>query len=99
MKAIATSQTEQKGWGKYLDRKAAEYLATKQIIKSHPIPGDGAQAPGFVTLRQWGEQYATHFYNSQDGGFHHGHYFSKLDDAETNFARRVKQYVSALIAD
>ena len=95
MKAIATSQIEQKAWDKYLDRKAAEYLATKQIIKSHPIPGDGAQAPGFVTLRQWGQQWATHFYNAQDGGFHNGHYFAKLNDAEVDFARRVTEYAPA----
>jgi hypothetical protein len=85
----------QKGWDNYLDRKAAEFLATKQIIKSHLVPGDGAQAPGFVTLRQWGEQYATHFYNSQDGGFHHGHYFTNLSNAEADFARRVTEYAPA----
>ena len=82
----------QKGWDKYLDRKAAEFLQAQQIIKAHPVPGDGAQAPGFLTLRQWGQQYATHFYNSQDGGFHHGHYFSNLPDAEADFARRVSEY-------
>jgi hypothetical protein len=85
----------QKGWDKYLDRKAAEFLATKQIIKSHLVPGDGAQAPGFVTLRQFGAQWATHFYNAQDGGFHHGHYFANLAQAEIDFARRVKQYAPA----
>jgi hypothetical protein len=85
----------QKGWDKYLDRKAAEFLATKQIIKSHLVPGDGAQAPGFVTLRQLGQQYATHFYNSQDGGFHHGHYFTNLSNAEADFARRVTEYAPA----
>ncbi|MEG5173224.1 hypothetical protein [Microcoleus sp. B3-D7] len=82
----------QKGWDKYLDCKAAEFLAAKQIIKSHPVPGDGAQASGFVTLRQWGQQYATHFYNAQDGGFHHGHYFPNLSQAETDFACRVNGY-------
>ncbi|MEG4406375.1 hypothetical protein [Microcoleus sp. MON2_D5] len=85
----------QKDWDKYLDRKAAEFLAAKQIIKSHLVPGDGAQAPGFVTLRQWGLQYATHFYNAQDGGFHHGHYFPNLPQAEADFARRVNDYAPA----
>jgi hypothetical protein len=82
----------QKGWYKYLDRKAAEFLATQQIIKSHPVAGDGTQAPGCLVLRKFGEQYATHFYNEQDGGFHHGHYFSNLPDAEADFARRVSNY-------
>jgi hypothetical protein len=95
MKAIATSQTEQKGWDKYLDHKAAEFLAAKQIIKSHPVPGDGDQAPGFLVLRQFGQQWATHFYNAQDGGFHHGHYFAKLTDAKTDFSHRVANYAPA----
>jgi hypothetical protein len=86
----------QKGWYKYLDRKAAEFLATQQIIKSHPVAGDGAQAPGCLVLRQFGTQYATHFYNEQDGGFYHGHYFSKLADAEVDFNRRVTQYAPTL---
>ncbi|MEG5066782.1 hypothetical protein QUB33_24505 [Microcoleus sp. B3-A4] len=85
----------QKGWDKYLDRKAAEFLQAQQIIKSHPIPGGGGQAPGFLVLRRRGEQYATHFYNSQDGGFHHGHYFANLAQAEADFARRVTEYAPA----
>jgi hypothetical protein len=42
-----------------------------------------------------GQQYATHFYNSQDGGFHHGHYFTNLSNAEADFARRVTEYAPA----
>ncbi len=96
MQAQAISQ---KSWNKYLARKAAEFLKTKQVIKSHPIPGDGAQAPGYITLRQWGaEQWVTHFFNSQDGGFHNGHYFTSLTDAEADFARRVAEYAPARAA-
>lgn len=92
-------KTEQKAWDNYLARQAAEFLATKQIIKSHPVAGDGAQATGCLVLRQLGQQYATHFYNAQDGGFHHGHYFSRLDDAEADFARRVTEYAPVLTAN
>jgi hypothetical protein len=71
-----------------------EFLQTHQIIKSHPVTGDRVRAPGCVTLTQWGAQWATHFYNEQDGGFHHGHYFTNLNDAEADLARRVAEYVS-----
>lgn len=71
----------------------AEFVQRKSILKSHPVPGDGVQAPGFVTLRDWGDgQWATHFYNVQDGAFHNGHYFTSLADAEANFARRLTEY-------
>jgi hypothetical protein len=75
----------------------AEFIQHKSILKSHPIPGDGAQAPGAITLRQWGpDQWSTHFYNAQDGGFHNGRYFGSLPDAEVDFARRVVQYAPLL---
>jgi len=82
----------QKSWNEYLDCKAAEFLATQKILKLHPVLGDGAQAPGHVVLRQFGQQWATHFYNDQDGGFHHGHYFASLEKAEADFEKRVAQY-------
>jgi hypothetical protein len=67
------------------------------ILKSHPIPGDGCQAPGRITLREWGkEEWATHFYNAQDGGFYYGHYFTDLREAEANFELRVKEYLGLL---
>ena len=92
-------EINQKGWDKYLTRKASEFLTKQQIIKLHPVAGDGAQAPGSVVLRKWGEQWATHFYNDQDGGFHHGHYFSNLPDAETDFNRRVSNYAPLTAAN
>ena len=75
----------------------AEFIQRKSIIKSHNIPGDGTQAPGAVTLRQWGEnQWATHFYNAQDSGFHSGRYFGSLSKAEADFARRMTEYAPLL---
>jgi hypothetical protein len=68
---------------------------TQSILKSHPIPGDGAQAPGRITLREWcpNEEWVTHFYNLQDGGFYYGRYFTNYDEAEANFEQRVKEYL------
>ncbi|MEG4092792.1 hypothetical protein [Microcoleus sp. Pol12B4] len=68
------------------------------ILKSHPIPGDGGQAPGYITLREWrpNEEWVTHFYNCQDGGFYYGRYFTDLAEAEANFELRVKEYLGFL---
>jgi hypothetical protein len=68
------------------------------ILKSHPIPGDGGQAPGRITLREWrkNEEWVTHFYNAQDGGFYYGRYFTDLREAEANFNLRVKEYLGLL---
>ena len=68
------------------------------ILKSHPIPGDGGQAHGRITLREWrtGEEWVTHFYNLQDGGFYYGRYFTDLGEAEANFEVRVKEYLGLL---
>ncbi|MEG3920693.1 MULTISPECIES: DUF5049 domain-containing protein [unclassified Microcoleus] len=68
------------------------------ILKSHPIPGDGGQAPGYITLREWrpNEEWVTHFYNCQDGGFYYGRYFTNLAEAEANFELRVKEYLGFL---
>jgi hypothetical protein len=65
------------------------------ILKSHPIPGDGGQAPGYITLREWrpNQEWVTHFYNAQDGGFYYGRYFTDLGEAEANFELRVKEYL------
>ena len=70
----------------------------QNILKSHPIPGDGSQAPGRITLREWrpGEEWVTHFYNLQDGGFYYGRYFTDLAEAEANFELRVKEYLGLL---
>ncbi|MEG4589712.1 hypothetical protein QUA54_31525 [Microcoleus sp. MOSTC5] len=71
----------------------AEFIQRKSILKSQPVPGDGVQAPGYVTLRQWAtDQWAIHFYNAQDGGFHNGRYFNNLADAEVDFTDRVTEY-------
>lgn len=68
---------------------------SQRILKSHPIPGDGSGAPGRITLREWrtGEEWVTHFFNAQDGGFYYGSYFNDLGEAEANFELRVKEYL------
>ncbi|MEG4916311.1 DUF5049 domain-containing protein [Microcoleus sp. B7-D4] len=68
------------------------------ILKSHPISGDGSQAPGYITLREWrkDEEWVTHFFNAQDGGFYYGRYFTDLAEAEANFELRVKEYLGLL---
>ena len=66
----------------------------QSILKSYPIPGDYATAPGRVTLRVWHSgEWVTHFYNLQDGGFYYGRYFTDLAEAEANFECRVKEYL------
>ncbi len=73
----------------------AQNQRQQSILKSHLIPGDGGQAPGRITLREWrtGEEWVTHFYNLQDGGFYYGRYFTDLGEAEANFELRVKEYL------
>ncbi len=76
----------------------AQNQRQQSILKSHPIPGDGGQAPGRITLREWrpNEEWVTHFYNLQDGGFYYGRYFTDLIEAEANFEERVKEYLALL---
>ena len=73
----------------------AQNPSQKSILKSHPIPGDGSGAPGRITLREWhsNEEWVTHFFNLQDGGFYYGRYFTDLGEAEANFELRVKEYL------
>lgn len=73
----------------------AQNQRQQSILKSHPIPGDGSQAPGRITLREWrtDEEWVTHFHNLQDGGFYYGRYFTNLGEAEANFEQRVKEYL------
>jgi hypothetical protein len=69
-----------------------EFIQAKSILKSHPVPGGGGQASGYVTLRTWGEQWVTHFYDIQTGGFNSGRYWDTLSDAENSFSVRVKGF-------
>ncbi|WP_377482217.1 MAG: DUF5049 domain-containing protein (plasmid) [Microcoleus anatoxicus] len=73
----------------------AQNQSQQSILKSHPIPGDDGQAPGRITLREWrkDEEWVTHFFNLQDGGFYYGRYFTDLGEAEANFQVRVKEYL------
>lgn len=69
-------------------------LVHPKLIKSHSIPGDDAQAPGAVVLREWrpGQEWVTHFRNFQTGGYYYGKYFTNLADAEANFRQRVFEF-------
>ena len=69
-------------------------LVHPKLIKSHRIPGDGIRAPGCITLREWrpGQEWVTHFRNTQTGGYYYGKYFTNLADAEANFRERVFAY-------
>lgn len=65
----------------------------RRTLKSHSISRQPAQPPGEVVLREWEEnQWAVHFYNSEAGGYCHGHYFSSLEEAEVDFAKQVKRW-------
>lgn len=62
-----------------------------RLIASFKVEGDGVQAPGSIVLRELDNSitpYATHFYNEQDRGYHHGHYFSTLKRATADFDER-----------
>ncbi len=69
-------------------------LVHPKLIKAYSIPGDGAQAPGAITLREWrpGKEWVTHFRNLQSGGYYYGKYFTSLADAEANFRQRVLEF-------
>ena len=63
------------------------------VLKSHRIPKQPGLAEGQIILREWraGEEWATHFYNLEDGGYYHGHYFNSLEAGEADFEERVQQ--------
>lgn len=64
-----------------------------QVVKLEACQGDGVQAPGYVVMTYTGGssaiQYAVHFFNVQDGGFHGGQYCQGLPRAERVFFERV----------
>lgn len=83
-----------------MTRLTPEFIQSKSILKSYPVPGGGGQAPGYITLRQWtwGGQWVTHFYNTLTDGFSCGRYYDTLDDAKDNFKNRVIEYERRLAA-
>ncbi len=77
----------------------AERAARKgwTVIKSTEVRGDGAQAPGAVTLCGTGEEpqpLAVHFFNAQDGGFHNGDYYAAGERAaaEARYAYQAERF-------
>lgn len=70
-------------------REAETYLLYHYLGKPSP-----ATAEGEIVLRKAnspGPKYVTHFHNIQDGGYHIGHYFDDLAEAERDFANRVRR--------
>lgn len=64
------------------------------VLGSAQVFGDGAQAPGFVTLCKvdGGFPFAVHFFNSQDGGFHEGTYCDTYQKAAARFCENVLRF-------
>lgn len=66
-----------------------------ELLKAREVQGDGVQAPGFVTLCNTGSRYqpyVVHFFNSQDGGFYHGHYRDTILAADVEYDQQVARY-------
>lgn len=66
-------------------------LVHPKLIKSCRLPDGGTQVPGAITLREWlpGQEWVTHFWNFQTGGYYYGRYFRSYLEAEANFRQRV----------
>lgn len=67
------------------------------VLKSTEVRGDGAQAPGAVTLCYTGSEdrpFAVHFFNAQDGGLHSGDYYAadEREDAEARYAHQAARF-------
>lgn len=62
-----------------------------RLERSVEITGGGPTAPGYITLCHTGTEYVTHFFNTNDGGFHIGHYFASMDPAMVDFIQRVRR--------
>lgn len=69
-----------------------------RVLRTHPLPGRGAQVPGAVVLRDLGadrhDRYATHIrvdHPDREPYFISGDYFADRLDAEVNFSRRVER--------
>lgn len=79
---VMTTRLEEKGW--------------QLVAFIHcPQPEGSATAPGaIVCWRHPGRQeHNTHFYNSQDRGFHSGHYDLSRDAALLDMAERANRFV------
>lgn len=49
----------------------------------------------YMVLRDVGEphRFVTHWFNSEDGGYYHGHYFTNYEEAVSDLCERVKPNV------
>ena len=65
-------------------------------IQTHPVPGDGATAPGEIVLRHLEDKWVAHFHNLQDGGYYTGLYADTLEEGQANFTKLVERYTSHL---
>lgn len=78
------------------DMEHQAFLKGWEVIKYVNVPGDGVQAPGFVTMCKVDGQhhpYVVHFFNAQDGGFHSGDYCSTRAYAEEAYTKRVLRFL------
>jgi hypothetical protein len=81
-----------------LHRHKPEDVAKKQgweVLTKMEVLGQGAQAPGYVTLCRTGgrhPEFVVHFFNSQDGGFHNGNYATTTEDALRKFMDKALLY-------
>ena len=78
------------------DMEHQAFLKNWEVVKYVNVPGDGIQAPGFVTMCKIDNlqhPFVVHFFNAQDGGFHSGNYCSNRTQAEEAFTKRVLRFV------
>lgn len=86
--------------------KAEKKAATLgwEILMMAFVDGDGAQAPGAVTLSQTGaDVLVVHFFNAEDGGFHSGEYVQPDEPeavmrAHKKFTDRATRYQRHMVA-
>ncbi len=67
--------------------------SSRKVLKSHPLPKEPATPPGEIVLREWEPGvWATHFHNQEAGGYGFGHYLTSLEEAETDFEKRITNW-------
>jgi len=64
-----------------------------RLLSAHKGVGDLIQAPGYITLcRIRRGEFAVHFFNVQDKGYHGGDYIRSQEAAMNSYIRRIQQY-------
>lgn len=66
-----------------------------KLIKSHYIGKLPGMPEAEIVLREkhTGDEWVTHYYNIELGGYSHGHYFFSLEEAEKDFQERIEPYL------